>query len=225
MAKTDTKIDESTLTKVATWLTETAVNGIGPLSSSIQLAQEYKIDQDYPDDDARVDSLINWETSKNFTTGFVTGLGGLITLPVTLPAGLGASWAVQARMVGAIAEIYGHSVKEDRIKTAILMCLVGGEVVDVLKGLGVKVGQKITENLIKRIPAKLLTEINKKVGFRLLTKAGEKGLINLTKMIPIIGGPISGAVDAAMCRTVGKVAKKVFKSNHKTSMKDTVIDV
>ena len=79
MAKANTtKIDESTLTKVATWLTDAAVNGIGPLSSSIQLAQEYKIDNDYPDNDARVDSLINWETSKNFTSGFVTGLGGLI---------------------------------------------------------------------------------------------------------------------------------------------------
>ncbi len=225
MAKQKVKVDDSSLVKMATWLTDAAVNGVGPLSSSVQLAVEYKLDRDYPDDDARVDSLINWETSQDFATGFVTGLGGLLVLPVSLPTGLAAAWAVQARMVGAIAEIYGHSLQEERVKTAVLLCLVGGEAIDVLKGLGVKIGQKITENLINRIPGKVLTEINKKVGFRLLTKAGEKGLINLSKMIPIIGGPISGAVDAAMCRMVGKTAKMVFRPNRPTSTHGAFIDV
>ena len=209
------EINDSMLTKVATWLTNVAVEGVGPLSSSMQLAAEYKMDADYPDDDARADSLINWETSKNFATGFVTGLGGFVTLPVSIPAGLGAAWAVQARMVGAIAEIYGHSVQDERTKTAILLCLVGGEAVNVLKGVGVKLGSRLTENLIAKIPGKLIVEINKKVGLRLLTKAGEKGIINLTKLVPIIGGPISGVVDAAMCRTVGKTAKMAFRPGKK----------
>jgi len=211
MAKIDKQVNDSTLTQVATWLTNVAVDGIGPLSSSAALAEEYKLDADYPDNDSRVDSLINWETSKNFGTGFLTGLGGFVTLPITLPAGLGAAWAVQARMVGAIAEIYGYSVKDERVKTAILLCLVGGEIVDLLKGVGVKVGTRVTENLIAKIPGRVLLEINKKVGFKLLTKAGEKGIINLSKIVPIIGGPISGTVDALMCRSVGKTAKAVFR--------------
>ena len=98
-------ISDSKLTQLAKWLTDAAVNGIGPLSSSIQLADEYKLDTDYPDKDSRVSSLINWETSKNFGTGFLTGLGGFVTLPITSPAGMAAAWAVQARMIGAIAEI------------------------------------------------------------------------------------------------------------------------
>jgi len=211
MAKIDKQVNDSTLTQVATWLTNVAVDGIGPLSSSAALAEEYKLDADYPDNDSRVDSLINWETSKNFGTGFVTGLGGFVALPITLPVGLGAAWAVQARMVGAIAEIYGYSVKDERVKTAILLCLVGGEIVDLLKGVGVKVGTRVTENLIAKIPGRVLVEINKKVGFKLLTKAGEKGIINLSKIVPIIGGPISGTVDALMCRSVGKTAKTVFR--------------
>lgn len=82
-------ISDSKLTQLAKWLTDAAVNGIGPLSSSIQLADEYKLDTDYPDKDSRVSSLINWETSKNFGTGFLTGLGGFVTLPITIPAGHG----------------------------------------------------------------------------------------------------------------------------------------
>ena len=39
-------ISDSKLTQLAKWLTDAAVNGIGPLSSSIQLADEYKLDTD-----------------------------------------------------------------------------------------------------------------------------------------------------------------------------------
>ena len=211
------EVNDSSLMKIANWLTDAAVNGIGPLSSSKQLATEYRIDLDYPDDDARVDSLINWEATKNFATGFITGLGGFVTLPITIPAGLGAAWAVQARMIGAIAEIYGHSVNDDRTKTAILLCLVGAEATNLLKDVGLKVGMRFTENLITKIPGKMLIEINKAVGMRLLTKAGEKGIINFSKMIPIIGGPISGGIDAIACRTVGKAAQWAFRPEDKAN--------
>ena len=156
-------ISDSKLTQLAKWLTDAAVNGIGPLSSSIQLADEYKLDTDYPDKDSRVSSLINWETSKNFGTGFLTGLGGFVTLPITIPAGMAAAWAVQARMIGAIAEIYGHSVKEDRVKTMILLCLIGSDMTAVLRQCGVKVGRKVTESLIAKIPGKVLIEINSRL--------------------------------------------------------------
>ena len=51
---------------------------------------------------------------------------------------------------------------------------------------------------------------------RLLTKTGEKGLLNLTKAIPFVGGMISGLFDAATCHLVGKTAKKVFKPSRRT---------
>ena len=202
---------DAVLVKVAKWLTNAAVSGIGPLSSSVDLAEEYRIDNSYPDDDARVKSLIKWEAAKNFGTGFLTGLGGFVTLPITVPAGMGAAWAVQARMVGAIAEIYGHSVKESKVQTMILLCLIGSDAAAVLRQCGVKVGRKVSEKLIEKIPGKILTEINKKVGFRLITKGGEKGVINLTKCIPVVGGVVSGAVDVVSCRVVGKCAVKMFK--------------
>ena len=64
---------------LATYLLEQGIRGIGPLSSAESLAAEYLGDAKYRDDDARVAALIKWETAKNFTTGFVTGLGGFIT--------------------------------------------------------------------------------------------------------------------------------------------------
>jgi uncharacterized protein (DUF697 family) len=61
---------------------------------------------------------------KNFTSGFVTGLGGLLTLPFALPAGFAASWVIQARMAAAIARIYGHDLRSERMRTLIVATLV-----------------------------------------------------------------------------------------------------
>jgi uncharacterized protein (DUF697 family) len=209
--------NESKALKLIHYVLDQAINGVAPLSSASNLAAEYSLDISYEDSDERVDALIRWESMKNFTSGFLTGLGGLITLPVTLPAALGASWIIQARMCGAIAQIYGHSLKEDRIRTFVLLSILGDAGKEILKDLGIKVGQRLTIAVIQKIPGKMLIEINKKVGFRLLTKAGERGAIVLAKAVPVIGGLVGGSFDASMCMAVGHTAKHLFRPKEKDS--------
>jgi hypothetical protein len=212
IAMMDEEPSEPNGLRLAKWLINCSLNGVGPLSSSKDLAQEYLIDKSYASNSDRISSLIHWETSKNFTSGFITGLGGLITLPAGVPAAIGASWMIQARMVGAIAEICDHSTDEDRVRTLMLLALCGDAVKEVLKQAGIKVGRKLTEKVIQQISGKVLIEINKKVGFRLLTKVGEKGVVNLVKIVPVAGGLVGGAFDAYTCRLVGKVARELFES-------------
>lgn len=202
--------DESKALRLVNWVTERAIDGVPPLCSAENLALEYRIDESFPDDEERIESLINWETMKNFTSGFITGLGGIITLPVTIPAAFGASWLIQARMAAAIADLAGHDIKSDRVKTFIVACLAGDACKDIVKDAGIKVGRGLAKSAIQKVPGRVLIEINKKVGFRLLTKAGEKGAVNLVKMVPIAGGLIGGAFDAGACRIVGKQAKRLF---------------
>lgn len=45
------------------------------------------------------------------------------------------------------------------------------------------VAQLVT-SMIKKIPGTVLIKINQKVGWRLLTKFGEKGTVNLVKLVP-----------------------------------------
>jgi uncharacterized protein (DUF697 family) len=204
------KPTENAALQLIHWITDRAIDGIPPLCSAQNLALEYEIDASYPDTEERIESLINWETSKNFTSGFITGLGGILTIPVSVPASMGASWVIQARMAAAIAKLAGHDIKSDRVKTFVLLTLVGDACKDVLKDVGIKVGQGLARAALNRLPGKALIEINKKVGFRLLTKAGETGAVNLVKMIPLAGGVIGGVFDAATCRIVGKQAKNIF---------------
>jgi len=196
-------------------ITDYGIEGVPPLSSAEDLAQEYLIDVSYESADERVDSLIRWEASKNFTSGFLTGFGGIITLPVSVPAALGASWIIQARMAGAIARIYGRNLTDDRVRTLVLISLVGDAGKEILKEAGIAFGKKLTAEIIKRVPGRVLIEINKKIGFRLLTKAGEKGILNLVKAVPFMGGLVGGGFDAATCIAVGKVAKGMFRGSIK----------
>ena len=204
--------DESKALKLINWITDKGINGVPLLSSAKDLAQEYQIDSSYLDDGRRIDSLVKWETTKNFTSGFITGLGGVITLPVAIPAAFGASWLIQARMAAAVARIGGHDIASDRVKTFVLACLAGDSCKDILKDVGIRVGNGMARAAIQKIPSQVLIEINKKVGFRLLTKAGEKGAVNLMKMVPLAGGLVGGSFDAAACRVVGMQAKKLFYS-------------
>jgi hypothetical protein len=89
--------------------------------------------------------------------------------------------------------------------------LAGDAAVDVLKVIGIQVGRKSFTKVLESIPGRVLIQINKQVGYRLLTKFGEEGVINLARAIPIGGGIVGGAVDAAFCRAVGNTAIKVFK--------------
>jgi len=196
--------------KFANWLTKNAVDGVGPLSSSEELANEYLYQEGYESADERVNSLIRWETAKTFGTGFVTGLGGVVTMPVTIPSAMAAAFVVQARLVGAIAKIYGYDLKKDRVKTAILLTLIGGEATTILKNMGIKAGELYAKKAIAKISGATLREINKRIGIKLLTKAGQKGVINLTKFVPGVAGVIGGTVDAAATRLVGLAAKKAF---------------
>ena len=189
-----------------------AIDGVAPLSSASDLAEEYLIDQSYDDRDERVDALIRWEAAKNFTSGLLTGLGGVVTLPVTIPSALGASWIIQARMCGTIAAIYGHSLKEDRVRTLVVLAVIGDSGKEFLKELGIRIGKRVTAAAIDRIPGRVLVEINKRVGFRLLTKAGERGLVNFAKIVPVVGGVVGGSFDATMCVGVGKTAKRIFRT-------------
>jgi hypothetical protein len=186
------------------------IDGHGPLESAEELAATYLEDSRYRNHDDRIKSLIRWETSKNFGSGFVTGLGGLITMPVTVPAALGASWMIQARLVGAIAVINGYDVNDDRVRTMIAVSLVGDAGKEAVKRAGIDLSQRAGRAALAKLPGRALIEINKAVGFRLVTKAGSTGVVNITRGIPLLGGIVGGGVDAAMCRAVATAAERNF---------------
>ena len=56
----------------------------------------------------------------------------------------------------------------------------------------------------------MTTKINQNVGFRLITMAGSKGVLNMTKMIPVVGAVFGAGFDIFTTKTIGATAKKIF---------------
>jgi hypothetical protein len=195
--------------QLANWILDKAIEGVPPLRGPEDLAAEYSGDPDYASVEERVKALVRWEAAKNFGSGFVTGLGGLLTFPVAIPAALGASWVLQARLAAATAVLHGHSLKEDRVRTLVLLAILGDSAKDLAKGVGLG-GEPLTLDAVRGIPGRVLLELNKRVGIRLLAKAGQRGAASVARAVPLVGGLIGGAVDAAMCAAVGEAAERIF---------------
>lgn len=117
---------------------------------------------------------------------------------------------VQMRMVAAIAKLGGYDTHSDQVQTFVYVCLTGTAASDILKQAGIKFGEKLAVAAIKKIPGSVLVKINQRVAFRLITKFGEKGIINLGKMVPLVGGVVGGGFDVASTRVIANNALKMF---------------
>ena len=53
--------------------------------------------------------------------------------------------------------------------------------------------------------------INKFLGAKIITKAGQKSLTSFVKLVPIIGAIVGGIIDYIICINFGKYAAKELK--------------
>lgn len=206
-------------------LLKVGISGFGPFKGARQMAVE-ALDKGLTPEEA-IKHLIRTHVAAAGVQGFATNVGGLITLPITLPANLTASYLVQTHLIASIAAVHGHDLESDEVQTAILVCLLGNAGTELLKKAGIKVGSRLTMNLIERIPAQLIREVNKRVGFTLLAKYGTtKATVTLAKGVPLVGGVIGGTFDAVTTRAVGAFASRFFTEREEPPavVDGTVID-
>ena len=196
--------------RLSEWLLNKAFTGLPPLKSAGDLAASYASDRRHPHNEARIDALVRWEIAKNFTAGFVTGLAGLVTMPVALPANLGAVWLLQARMAAAMAHLRGHSLDDPWVQSGVLISLMGAAAPELLRHGGVRAGEWAAQRALLQISEKTLQDINRRVGFRLLATAGEHGAVRLSRVVPVAGAVVGGAIDAYSARVVARTARRVF---------------
>ena len=179
-----------------------ALQGVLPGEKSIEeLAEDYLAKTSSRE--KAIDKLIGYQT-------VLCGTNGLLVLPVTIPTNVAGVIYVQLRMIAAIAHINGYDIYSDQVRTIAYACLTGSSAANILKNVGIKISEKMAVNALKRVPGAILIKINQQVGFRLVTKFGQKGLVNVIKMMPLIGGVVGGVFDTGMTLTIGNIAKKVF---------------
>ena len=70
-------------------------------------------------------AMIQFQSSVSFGAGFVTGLGGLLTLPVTLPANVAANMVTNLRLAFAVAVVGGHDPTRPSVAAAAIAAALG----------------------------------------------------------------------------------------------------
>lgn len=201
--ETNQLITQEDMMKILDGVYGNVLNGLGTISPPVEhFANDYLSKTDKPEEAAQ--KMIKAQIMKCTTSGFLTGFGGFITLPITIPANLSSVLYVQLRMIACTAYMAGYDVESDEVQTLIYACLAGVSVGELVKQAGIKIGVKMATGAIKKIPGKILTKINQAVGFRFVTKFGSKGVINLGKMVPGVGAIIGGGIDFFETKTIGK---------------------
>ncbi|EOA3438036.1 EcsC family protein [Enterococcus faecalis] len=209
----ENQIEDNKGLQILETLYSKCLDGIPKVSKPVsELADDYI--KKYGRTDKAIDKLVKNQLSKNSLNGFVTSFGGFITMPVTLPANVTSVMYVQMRMIAAIALIRGYDLRDDEVQTFVYSCLIGHAVADTFKNAGVQVGNKFALNAVNKIPGKVLTKINQKIGFRFITKAGTKGTVNLIKVVPVVGAGVGASIDFSTTWAIAKRVKKVFEGNN-----------
>lgn len=188
---------------------EFGIHGGGPLSGAVPSAEEHLVAAGGDREEA-VRRLVATHVRLAAVSGFVTGVGGIATLPVSVPAATAGLYIIATRMCAGIAHLRGYDVGTEEVRSAILVSLLGSAGAATLRRAGIEIGRRSTAAALERLPARLLTEINKRVGYLLVVRAGEKGVVNLGKLVPLVGGPIGATVDALSCRTIASYALRTF---------------
>jgi uncharacterized protein (DUF697 family) len=191
------------------WLYDRAVSGAPALNSASDLATAYQ--GQFPERDAAIDALIKWQMAKAGTASFVSSIGGVLTLPVALPANLASVTYIQLRMIAAIAHLRGHDIESDPVRTLALACLCGTRVSEIVKDLGIRFGAQLAHEVVKRVSGESLKQINQAIACRLIAATGAKTSLDFSKFVPVVGGVVAGGFDAAVTRTYGRTAKRLFQ--------------
>ena len=110
MLKEKTSISQEDIMSILDACYGKCLNGIPRVSQSVEeLAKDY-LDK-YPNKEQACKAMIKNQIMKCTTSGFVSGLGGIITLPVALPANITSVLYVQMRMIACTAYLAGFSAR------------------------------------------------------------------------------------------------------------------
>ncbi|MEZ0163783.1 EcsC family protein [Kineococcus sp. LSe6-4] len=193
-------------TDLVTRLLKVGIDGLGPFDSAAQVARSARAD--HPSTESAVHAVVRQHSRLVAGNGFVTGLGGLLTLPVAMPANVFAFHVLAVRAVAAIAELRGYDTTRPEVRSAVLLTLVGADATDVLKTAGLPAGGRLTGLITSRVPRPVLMLVNKGVGFRLLARFGTQGLLRVPqRALPVVGGAVGAGVDTVMFRRITKNAE------------------
>jgi hypothetical protein len=185
-----------------------AINGIGPLPPAAAAAEKQLAEQ-RGDVDKAIHEVIENHVRYAGAQGFVTNLGGLATMALTVPTNISGLALVECRMIAGIAHLRGYDLADPRVRNAVLVCLLGED----------SVRELVRARKIPAPPMALATApahdptldrvISAEVASDLVAKvAGKKVAGTVGRRIPLVGGLVGMGADGYATWKVGRYADR-----------------
>jgi hypothetical protein len=195
-------------TKMVERLMDVGIDGRGRFSSAQKIA-DLAI-AEHPERERAIDAIVRSHLLRGAAGGFVTGLGGFLTVSIALPANVLGFYLVATRMVAGIATTRGYDIRQPEVRSAILLALVGADSDDLLEKAGYAGSGRLANLAAQRLPGPALMALNKGVAFRLLNRLGRKSLTRFGRAVPLVGGVVGGGVDIFLLKRIADHARHEF---------------
>lgn len=207
---TNGKMDSAAIALVEK-LISLGITGAGPFDSAAEVA-DAALAESKGDVEKAIDKVYEDHRKLVVGEGFITGIGGFITLPVALPANIVSFFTIATRAVAAMARLRGYDIDRDEVRTAVLMILMGTDAKGLMAKAGVvSTGGRVADLAAQRLPEPALMVLNKGIGFHLLSSVGQKSLGRIVgRGLPVAGGFIGAGADWYLMRQLFGKAKKEF---------------
>lgn len=187
---------------------EKAIDGAGRYPGA-RVAADKQLAAFDGDIDGAISQVIENHVRLAGAQGFVTNLGGLVTLTVTVPANITGLALLQCHMVAAIAHLRGFDLADPRVRNAVLACMLGEDSVESMikdrrlpsTPLGIATAPQHDPALDKTLAKSLTSELVAKVG-------GRRVVTTVGRRIPLAGGVIGASGDAFNTWRIGRYADR-----------------
>jgi hypothetical protein len=188
-----------------------AIDGVGPLPGAAQGAEKV-LAAEAGKVDRAIKELIEDHVRYAGMQGFATNLGGLVTSAVTIPANITGLALIECRLVAAIAHLRGYDLADQRVRNAVLACILGE---DTVTSLVKKKKLPSTPMGIATAPAHdphLDAVMAAEVTSALVTKvAGKRIATTVGRRIPLVGGAVGATADGYATWQIGRYADRELR--------------
>lgn len=201
---------DDSVTRVVQGLLDVGIEGKGRFSSAQAIA-DAALRKSGGDPEKAVDTVVKQHLALGAASGFLTGLGGFVTMPVALPANVLGFYVLATRMSASIARLRGYDLSQPQIRTAVLLSLVGADAQDLLSRAGMLAPSgRVASMAAQRLPGPALMVLNKAIGFRLLSTAGRSTLTRFGRSVPLVGGALGAGLDGWLLKQLATHAREEF---------------
>lgn len=188
-----------------------AIAGAGPYRGAVPAARAH-LTENAGDRPAAVAGLIDRHVRAAGVQGFVTNLGGLVTMPVTIPANVSGLVLLQCHLVAAIAHVHGYDLDDPRVRNAVLACLLGPHGATELVRAGRLPSSPMGMATSPVHDPALDATISEAVSAEVLGRVtGRRMATTVGRRIPMFGGGVGAVSDGVSTYRVGRYAERELR--------------